>query len=365
MPHFSSFDPSPLSGPQLRALASAAFRELTWGLPCAGRELRAWRERASAIPDGPLRQDAMTALDTKRGHADGAALFTILAPTRDRTLLRALVAYETILDYLDNVSERHPTHRNGQQLHLALVDAVAADRPLGDYYRFHPWRDDGGYLESLVRACRDSCRALPSYAVVRALLAREALRARVLGLNHERDPATRDARLRAWARDEFPNEHRLAWFELTGAASASLVIHVLLALAAKPGLTDIEVDAAYAAHWPWIALATTMLDSYADLADDLATGNHSYVSHYPDVETMGRRILLSLEIGMRTARALPDGARHAVIVAAMAALFLAKDAPRDRATRARTGAFARGGGSLVRLLLPILRLWRVAFRQDA
>jgi len=365
MPHSSSRDPSPLSGAQIRALAGAVLHELRWGLPQAARELRAWRERASAIPDAPLREDALIALDTKRGHADGAALFTILAPTRNRALLRALVAYETILDFLDNVSERHPSHRNGQQLHLALVDAVAVDRPLADYYRFHPWRNDGGYLEALVSACRDGCRALPSYPAVRTLLTREALRARVLGLNHELDPATRDARLRAWAAREFPHERDLEWFELTGAASASLVILVLLALAARADLTEAEVDATYAAHWPWIGLATTMLDSYADLADDLATGNHSYVAHYADGATMTRRVGLSVENGMRAARALPDGPRHVVIVASMAALFLSKRTAHRPATRATTRVLARCGGSLVRVLLPVLRLWRMCFGQRA
>lgn len=363
MPCFNRSDPSPLSAAQIRALTRAVIHELTWALPAAGLELHAWRKRASLIPDEPLREDAMTALRTKRGHADGAALFTILAPQRNRALLRALVAYETILDFLDNVSERHPTHQNGQQLHLALVDAVALDRPLADYYRFHPWRDDGGYLEALVAACRDGCRALPSYAVVRALLAREALRARVLGLNHEPDPSKRDQRLRAWAAREFPHERELTWFELTGAASASLVIHVLLALAAKPGLEDAEVKAAYAAHWPWIALATTMLDSYADLADDLASGNHSYVAHYSGEDVMTRRIGLSIANGMRAAVELPYGPRHAVIVASMVALFLSKPSAHALPTRARTRALARQGGSLVRLLLPALRLWRFGFGQ--
>jgi len=365
MPSSTSLDPSPLSPTQIRTLFGAVFRELTWGMPAASRELRGWRLKAAVIPDGPLRDDALTALRTKRGHADGAALFTILAPSRNRSLLRSLVAYETILDYLDNVSERHPSHDNGQRLHQALVDAIDIDQPVADYYRFHPWGDDGGYLTALVSTCRQGCRELPSYDAVRTVLRREALRARVLGLNHELDPDRRDNRLRAWALQEFRHETRLTWFELSGAASASLVIHVLLALAARPGVTNAEVRAAYEAHWPWIALATTMLDSYADWADDIASGNHSYVAHYPDVETMSVRIRASVANGMLAARGLPDGHRHAVIVASMVALFLSKRSAHTPEMRARTRTFARSGGSLVCLLLPILRLWRFGFGQRA
>lgn len=356
-------DPSPLSRAQIRALFGGAFRELAWGMPEAARELRQWRELASRIPDGPLRDDALIALQTKRGHADGAALFTILAPARNRSLLRALVAYETILDYLDNVSERHPTYGNGQQLHRALIDAVDLRGPVADYYQFHPWQDDGGYLSALVEACRDGCRELPSYDAVRVVLRREALRARVLGLNHELNSLRRDAGLQAWARREFPHETQLTWFELSGAASASLVVHVLLALAARTDVTADDVTAAYNAHWPWIALATTMLDSYADWADDLATGNHSYVAHYADIDTMARRIQESIRKGIESALSLPDGHRHAVIVASMAALFLSKESAHTPTMRQRTRAFADSGGSLVRLLLPIMRLWRIGFGQ--
>lgn len=363
MPQRASADSSPLSPAQVGALIAGAFRELTWGMPETARELRLWRAMANAIPDAPLRDDALTALRTKRGHADGAALFTILAPTRNRSLLRAVVAYETILDFLDNVSERHPTYGNGQRLHRALVDALDVEGPSADYYRFHPWSDDGGYLVALVNACRESCRALPSYDAVRAVLLREALRARVLGLNHELDPAKRDEGLRAWAAAEFPDERGLTWFELSGAASASLVVHVLLALAARPDVTDADVADAYAAHWPWIALATTMLDSYADWADDLSAGNHCYVAHYADVETMAQRIRESIVNGIEAALSLPGGHRHGVIVASMVALFLSKESAHVPAMRDRTRAFADSGGSLVRLLLPLLRAWRVAFGQ--
>jgi tetraprenyl-beta-curcumene synthase len=318
---------------------------------------------AEAIPDGPIRDDALHSLDHKRGHADGAALFTILPRRRDLELLRLLVAYETLVDFLDNVSERHPTHANGAQLHRALSDALGPSDPLRDYYRHHPWRGDGGYLAALVNACRKGCRALPSFERVRPLVAREARRSLVLGLNHEEDPVRRDAALRAWAAQEYPVERELSWFELSGAASATLVVHVLLTLAAESHVSESDVHDAYAPHWPWIALATTMLDSYVDQADDEAGGNHSYIAHYPDREAAIARLRESIDRALEGAHALRDGHRHVVIVGCMIALYLSKESARTPDLRATTAELVESGGSLVRLLLPILRAWRWAYAQ--
>ena len=356
-------DKTPLSPAQVRALVAAAGRELTWGLWAVSHELRGWRERAHAIPDGHLREDALHSLDHKRGHADGAALFTILPRRREPELLRLLVAYETMVDYLDNVSERHPTQEDGLQLHLALADALDPGGPVRDYYRHHPWRQDGGYLVALVEACRSGCRALPSFERVRPQLACEARRALVLGINHDPDPTRRDAALRAWADGESGCASEIAWFELSGAASATLVVLVLLALAADPALGDAEVAAVHAVYWPWISLATTMLDSYVDLADDARRDHHSYLSHYPGPATAERRVAEVLAHSLDAAGGLDGAERHRVIVGCMAALYLSKPSARAPHLRATTRELTRAGGSLVRLLLPILRVWRGAYAQ--
>ncbi len=344
-------------------MVAGAARELTWGLRAVSRETRAWRAMAASIPDAALREDALYALDHKRGHADGAALFTILPRRRDPDLLRLVVAYETIVDFLDNVNERHPMPANGEQLHHALADALDPDAPLRDYYRHHPWCDDGGYLLALVNVCREHCRALPSFERVRPLLARETRRSLVLGINHDEDTTRRDAALRAWAAMEYPYERELSWFELSGAASATLVVHVLLTLAAEPRVSEVDVQSAYAAHWPWIALATTMLDSYVDQADDDADGNHSYIAHYPDSDAAAVRLRESIGRALAGARGLRDGNRHLVIVGCMIALYLSKDSARVLELRATTDMLVRSSGSLVRLLLPILRAWRTLYDQ--
>lgn len=356
-------DPTPLTPAQVRALLAAAARELSWGLREVSRETRAWRALAELIPDRPIRDDALHALERKRGHADGAALFSVLPDRRNGELVRLLVAYETILDFLDNVSERHTSVANGRELHLALVEALEPDRPMSDYYRHHPWGDDHGYLATLVEFCRRRCRSLPSYERVRPFLVQTAKRMQVLALNHLSDSESRDASLQHWVEQEFPDDGELHWFELSAAASASLVVLALLSLATETDVCDREIAETYTVYWPWISLAPTMLDSYVDQAEDSESGNHSYISHYADAELALRRVCECIERSARGASRLRHGHRHAVIVSCMVAMYLSKDSARTPEMRCATRRLVRAGGSLARLLLPVLRVWRILYSQ--
>ncbi len=315
------------------------------------------------MPHGPLRDDALAALRRKRGQSDGAALFSILPRSRNRSYLRLLVAYQITWDYLDSVSERGASAglENGRQLHLALVDALDPDSAIHDYYRHSPWKDDGGYLRALVRTCRDCCSRLPSYPRVRQLVLRDAARAQVLALNHELDPGKRDAALRQWSRQEFPGGHEASWYELTGAASAGLAAFALLALACEPSCSDHDIARTHAAYFPWVSAAACMLDSYVDQVEDTASGDHSYIAHYPTQEIAVAQACRLVHRCLRELQSLKRGEKHVLIACSMVALYLSKDSARTNAMRDSSRLIAEAGGSLTRALLPILRLWRVAY----
>jgi tetraprenyl-beta-curcumene synthase len=358
-------NPAPITGRQLRTLAAAVFREVSWGLPTVATEVGRWRRLAEAIPDASIRADALSALSRKRGQTDGAALFSILPRRRHTPLLRLLVAYQVMWDFLDSVDEHGAAAGaiNGLQLHTALVDALDPSREPADYYRHHPWSNDGGYLRALVDACRDDASRLPGFSQIQPLLMVEATRAQVLALNHELDPAARDRSLRAWARREFPRGHEARWWELSGAASAGLTIFALLALAADGETASDVIARTRSVYFPWTAAAATMLDSYVDQVEDQATGDHSYVEHYATHAAAVRRTADLVQRSLLEARHLPKCDAHRLIAACMVAMYLSKDSARTRAMENQTRQIVNAGGSLTRVLIPILRLWRIAYSQ--
>jgi tetraprenyl-beta-curcumene synthase len=355
-------NPTPLRPTQLGALCAVAFRELTWTLPNVSREVRHWRRHAQTIPDPTLREDALTSLRNERLNLEGAALFTSLPPHRDVNLLRLTVAYQVALDYLDRITERPSADpiANGRQLHLALTEALDPGAPTSDYYRHHPWRDDGGYLSTLVQECQRRCERLPAYDRVRAHALRAAARVDVQILNHDPVPDRRDRALEAFAAREFPQHASEAhWFELTAAASSTVGVHALLALAADSSTTSDDAAAADATYSFTVCAASTLLDSLVDQHDDDTTGNHSYIRHYPDLETAARRITTIVAASCKEARALDRGHRHALIAGGIVAMYLSKDDAYRSDLRPVARRILREAGTLPRVQLPIMRTMRL------
>ncbi len=349
---------------QALACSAVCARELLWIRPNVAREVEHWRRCAVLIPDATIRHDALAALSQKRLNIEGAALFAVLAPRRDSRLVRLLVAFQVLLDFLDSITERPACDpvADGRRLHLALRDALDPDGHICDYYAHHPYRGDGGYLHALVQVCRDCCISLPSYPSIRPLAIEGAERCGVQGINHDPDPVRRDRALEAWAAGAFRGGWDVNWWELTAAASSTLGVLALLALAADPASGEQEAVALDGAYMPWICAASTMLDSYVDEVQDADSGSHSYFGHYPTPKVAVERTCELVRRSLYEARRLHNGARHTLIAAGMVAMYLSCDDACTHAKRNPTRRLARAGGFLTRLLLPALRTWRVAYQ---
>ena len=270
-------------------------------------------------------------------------------------------------DYLDCTSERgaHIGIANGLRLHLALRDGLDRSRPIRDYYAYHPWKRDGGYLQALVVTCQQMSALLPSFGVVHRLVDRAASLTEVLALNHEPDPALRDRLLSDWAGIQFGDASGLAWFEWCGGASAWLTVFALLALAAEDDCRPVAAKAVYDTYLPWVSLAGTMLDSYVDLSEDSVEGAHSYIAHYQSLQTATQRIVAILRRSRSEIAELPNSNRHMVIVSCMVAMYLSKDSARAPAVRAENKKIVRTCGALGHVLIRVLRAWRILYKQQS
>jgi len=346
---------------QLLALVAVLTRELTWVAPNVATELDLWRARAATIPDGSLRTDALATLQRDRLNPEGAALFTVLPRRRNHGLLRVLVAYQVALDFLDTISERPSSDSlaHGMQLHRALIEALEpGESTLSDYYALRPWQDDGGYLRALVETCRTGCAELPGYLVVRSHATQAARRLSVQVLNHQPEE-DRALHLAAFAHDELDATPGTTWFERAAAASSTLGIYALLALAVDQAADAIETQAIDAAYHPWVCLACTLLDCFVDQQDDAEAGNHNYLNRYADRDVAAERLCTVVARSVGETARLQNGERHTVVTGAMVAMYLSKASVRgDLQMTARR--VASEGGALVQFQLPILRAirWR-------
>lgn len=342
------------------ALVVAQLRYWTTVAPGVRRQLRRWGAHAEGIADPVLRAHAATKLRDERGNTEVIATLCTLAPRRHRrTVIDAAVALQVMYDYLDAVTEGPASNSldDGRQLFRTFAVALTPGEPPVDYYRYHPHRDDSGYLDALVAEARAAIEQLPALAAVLPIARAAALRFGEAQVRSHAVERERILQLEAWATKGAATTG-LGWWEWAGGAAASvLAIHALLSAAADAETTPaqaLQIDHAYLLS----SALTTMLDSLIDDDADEATGSHRYVAYYGDAETAACRIAWLARVAVSAARGLPHAAHHTMTVAGIAGFYLSHPAAR-RGDAALVGA--RVVAEFGPLILPILatfRLWR-------
>lgn len=323
------------------AFADAAARYWLSVFPIVRREIARLRQRAKEIPDPVLRNLALEALE-KRGNMEGAAAFATLVPrARRRAVVQALVAFQAAYNYVDMLAEQacEDPVANGRRLHEALLGAVASGaeaegtEPV-DYYEHHPQCEDGGYLEEMVGRCRDVLGTLPSYVTVEARVRQAVERIVACQSLSLGEQVVARQELQRWAAQETgPGAAQdtsierspgggLEWWEVAAAGGSSLAVFALIAAAASAKVDEAEIVAIESAYFPWIGALHSLLDSVVDEAEDIEIGQLSLVGCYSCAPDAAERMGSLAERAMKSARGLPGGTQHAVIVAGMAGYYL-------------------------------------------
>lgn len=277
-------------------------------VPLVRRELGGWRVVAEEIPDPRLREQALSALDEKALNVEATAVFAILAPRSTRAAaIRAIVALQVAIDYLDTLGEQRS-----------------------------PGSPD--YLERLFTSYRDSAGTLPSHASVAAALDRAIARCgEGQAHTHAAEHGDREA-LEAWASDLAVGAPAYRWWEVAAGASSSVAAHALIAAAADPRTTAAEAELIDAAYFPSIGALTVLLDDLIDRDEDAAAGAHNYLTYYPSGEEAADRLDAIARAARAAIAALRQPHRHAAILAGVVGFYLGApeaETPYARPTRER------------------------------
>lgn len=283
----------------------------------AGRELSAWRQRASCIPDPEIRRQALGSIDHKAFHSAGASTFAAaVSISRLQPMVRFTVAYQTLSDYLDNLSDRYrPTSASWRRrVHQAMVHALrphAQDVSLGDF-------GDGGYARGLVSACQESLARMR----VRDDVLRDARRLawHYAGMQTRKHAAagTRRALMRRWAGRLGSG---LPWWEWGAAAGSTLGIFALVALGNRRG-NQPAPRATVEAYFPWIGAYHILLDYAIDRAEDARVQELNFAACYPTEAALCARLLGVAARSRMLAAGLWDPIFHRMIVAGLGAVYL-------------------------------------------
>lgn len=329
-------------------------------VPRARREIRRWAAAAAAIPDPELRSHATHAIRVDSRNAEAVAALAATAPRRQRrATVELLVTYQLLVDYVDTLGERVCADelQHGLSLGMALVSAV---HPASSPVDLDPLGDDGGYLVALVTSCRSRFRRLPAAEVVAQEAKTAALRcAQALAYTHTATRRATLGELRAWAASA--NETaEYSWWEIAAGGNSSIAILGLLAAAADPLTTGRDATVLAASYWPHLCVMSTMLDSLADFERDQASGEFSFVSHYPDARAALDGLTRATQRSLAAVQPLRSSRVHAMVVCGVASYYAAAAAPGSLAAEVSPGVV----GQLGRAATPIILALRARHRRS-
>jgi len=337
-------------------------RFLFFVLPRVAGELAGWRAKAGQCRSPELKAMALASLNLKRFHCQGGSVF---AAREDgglrRVLVRAIVALQTISDYLDNLCDRLGVEDEEafRRLHRAFLDALLPGEPVKDYYASYPYRDDAGYLAGLVQSCQEALALLPAYPAVRDDALELASLYTDLQATKHLAPGRREECLTAWlAPLTAAHDPPLAWWELAAATGSTLGIFGLFSLAASARPMAAEVAKLKAAYFPWVGGLHILLDYFIDLEEDRLGGDLNFVAYYADRNSAVERLLFFVAQCLKRLEELSDPAFHLTVIQGLLALYLSDPKVEAQGLAAARDRLLAAGGRGARHLYQLCRFLR-------
>lgn len=314
--------------------------------PLVNQELDGWRTQAGRIPDSVLRKQALASIKTKQFHVQGGSIYALYPQANPKNAVRFIVALQTISDYLDNLCDRAGVMDESAffQLHLAMVDAVDLDRNISDYYFLYPFKNDGGYLNNLVRVCREQIRNQPSYPVVKPIILKYIKRYSELQSYKHLSFDIRESSLRYWALDNIDPAIDIRWWEYAAATGSTLGMFLLFVAASVPELKPEPVEAMDNAYFPWITGLHILLDYYIDAEEDREMGDFNFTFQYPNFEECRMRLGYFIFQAMAASKNLPYFLFHQRVIQGLLAMYLSDPKALTREKKQTSLRLIRWGG---------------------
>lgn len=320
--------------------------------PLVKQELNRWQRMAAQLPDSRLSQQATESIRSKAFHCQGGSIFALYPGVNQVEAVRFIVAYQTMSDYLDNLVDSLEVRDElaFSQLHLAMQEALNPEMAPSDYYLYYPYREDGGYLEQLVKTCQESLRKLPSYKIVQEEAIKLAKLYSYLQTYKHLAVEERELKMLNWINPYLTDYPEITSWEFAAATGSTLGIFCLYAVAFNPQLTARQVQKISQAYFPWIGGLHILLDYFIDLREDRETSQLNFVAYYDHTGMMFQRLHQFVENSLKQAEQLDHPTFHRAVVQGLLAMYLSDEKGMDTDIRSVTKQLLRNTGLGVNLL---------------
>ena len=316
-------------------------------LPAVHRYLNEWKDQAQHIPDPELRLQALMSINTKTFHCEGGSICALLAGDKRDEVIRFIVAYQTISDYLDNLCDRSTSQdpMDFHNLHKSMLHALTPGAHCINYYQYRNEQDDEGYLEALVQTCQKVLENLPAYVQIAPALHELAGYYCDLQVLKHIKVTERIPRLKEWFDEHRENYPELRWYEFCACAGSTLGIFCLISYAFRNDFSNDLTIKVKKSYFPWVQGLHILLDYFIDQEEDRLGGDLNFCSFYNNADEMLERLTHFIKQADKGVSQLPHAKFHQMINRGLLGIYLAdKKVKKQRRVQEIAKKIGRRGG---------------------
>lgn len=320
--------------------------------PMVKQNLRRWKNTAEAAPEQTLARQALDSIRMKAFHCQGGSIYALYPGVMTEKVVEFIVAYQTISDYLDNLVDAVDVQNEKAfaQLHLAMTEALEPEAKRSDYYAYYPYRDDGGYLDTLVRVCQENIKTLPAYPLVKQDMLWLAEQYSMLQTTKHLAQSEREGKMLSWIQKHLPAYPGLSEWEFAAATGSTLAVFCLYAAASNPLLSEDEVRRIRQVYFPWIEGLHILLDYFIDYEEDRETEQLNFVAYYNSPILCKERLSFFVRTSLQEAGKLSHPKFHEAVIKGLLAMYLSDEKGNLGEIKETTKALLEIGGFEVKLL---------------
>ncbi len=295
--------------------------------PIVHLELEGWKERAMSIPNQELRKQALSSIEHKAFHCEGGSILSLLAPDMKENVIRFIVAYQTISDYLDNLCDRSVSldPDDFALLHQSMKDALSVGSIPVNYYALREDQDDGGYLQNLVLTCQTSLQKLIHYDSIHHDLIELCGYYCDLQIHKHVKMEEREGRLIRWFENHRRKLPEMDWYEFSACSGSTLGIFCLVSYASRQDFTPSYAEKIKKGYFPYIQGLHILLDYFIDQEEDQKGGDLNFCFYYENDEHLKNRLLHFLRKADEHTFDLPHARFHRLINKGLIGVYLSDE----------------------------------------
>lgn len=287
--------------------------------PLVKRTLNQWRQLTNEMPY-ELRLQAQLSIESKAFHCIGGSIYMLYPKVTQSVILTAIIALQTISDYLDNLCDRMNINDElvFRQLHYSFTDALDPSKPMSDYYKYYPYQEST-YLPALVTTCRTQIKKMPYYSQYKPYILQLAENYCQLQVLKHLMPDG-EKHLRKWVNNAFADNVHLEWNEWAAATGSTLGIFAFFAASFYNYSSETTGDI-FHTYFPWIQSLHILLDYYIDRLEDYEHHDLNFTFYYRDLEHAAERLHYIYCKSKNRVQLLPHSVFHELILQGLIAMY--------------------------------------------